>query len=175
MRFLLAVVFLAASALAQPLPDAADLLKQSQDAMRKHRSVQYDSDMVMEMMMEGNPMKMNITASLAIKNPGKMRAESKMPMGTSTMSDGESTWMYLSMLKQYTKVPAARGLEGVLAASGIRMPDPAKAQGKSKTIREETIEMDGAKHDCWVVETTIDKMPLPTPPHRTSSGFPASG
>ncbi len=171
MSFLLAVVLLAAPAPAQPLPDAADLLKQSQDAMRNHRSVQFESDMVVEMMMGASPMKMNITASLAIKNPGKMRAESKMPMGTSTMiSDGESTWMYFSMLKQYTKVPAARGLQGVLEASGIRLPDPSKSQGRPKTLREETIEVDGAKHDCWVVETTIDRMPLPAPPGAELSG-----
>ena len=163
MSSLLPVALLAAQALAPPLPDAADLLKQSQDAMRKHRTVQFESDMVMDMMMGANPMKMNVTASLAVKNPGKMRVETKMPMGTSTMiSDGETTWMYLSMLKQYTKVPAARGVQGVLETSGIRMPDPAKSQGKSKTLREEKIEMDGEKHACWVVETTIEKMPLPS-------------
>ena len=157
---LITVFALTTSALfAQATPDAASLLKQRDAATKSHRSMQYVSDITMEMTREGQPMKMAGESAAAFQQPGKMRMDNKIQGITITIvSDGENTWAYNSMSKQYTKQAAAPGPEGIMAAMGLRnLPDMSKAPLTNKILREETIEMDGQKHDCWVVESRIEK------------------
>jgi thiol-disulfide isomerase/thioredoxin len=78
------------------------------------------------------------------------------------VSDGETTWAYNSMANQYVKKNVAMGLAGIVQLMGVQnMPDISKVSTTSKTLRDETIEMDGQKHDCWVLETTVGNMEVP--------------
>jgi len=147
---------------AQTLPDGDTLVKQQQAAIKNHRSLKYEAEMNIEMT---GPMATKMTGqiSMAMQNPGKMRMESKVAGVSITMvSDGETTWAYNSMSNQYVKQNAAMGPEGIVKMMGIQgMPDMSKVTMTSKTLRDEPIEMDGEKHDCWVVETKVGKMELP--------------
>jgi thiol-disulfide isomerase/thioredoxin len=149
----------------QELPDGASLTKQAEAAAKKFHTLQYAADMTMDMSLMGRPTKLTMETSAAIASPGKMRIASKIQGGdTLLVSDGEYTWMYISMVKQYTKTAAALGLEAAITGSlGFKMPDMASVPKRIKTLREETIEMDGQKRECWVIETQIDEISLPLP------------
>jgi thiol-disulfide isomerase/thioredoxin len=86
-------------------------------------------------------------------------------MGNTTMvCDGEHTWIYFPALKQYVKKDAIRGPQALLDSFGMgNMTDPSKFQKEAKTIREEALEVDGKKVDCWVIELRIDHLEMPTP------------
>jgi thiol-disulfide isomerase/thioredoxin len=63
------------------------------------------------------------------------------------------------------KVPAGTGPAGMIRAMGVRgMPDLDKIKPKSTVLREETIEVDGQKHDCWVIESRVDTVAMPAMP-----------
>ena len=171
MRYVAVSVCILSALCAQELPDPATLTKQSGEAMQKHRSMQYTTEMTTETTMakapQGQPMKMIMESSFV--NPGKMRIDSKMlGMAFTMISDGESTWAYNSMGKEYVKRPVALGTTALSSAMGVRLPDVSKVSMSAKTLREETIEVDGEKHDCWVVEHSIGKMEVPG-----SQGAPA--
>jgi thiol-disulfide isomerase/thioredoxin len=160
LRWIAASAFLATSLGAQQLPDGAVLMKQTQQAVKRFHSLQFANNMTMEM---GPSMKMIMESNTAMVNPGKTRSETKV-QGTTmlTVSDGETTWIYNSMAKQYVKRNAALGSAAIFAAMGMpNMPDFTKMKTTEKTIGEETIEIDGQKHDCWIVESRIGEMELP--------------
>jgi thiol-disulfide isomerase/thioredoxin len=50
-----------------------------------------------------------------------------------------------------------------MTSMGMQMPNLGSMRSKSQTIREETLQIDGQKHDCWVVENRISQMALPNP------------
>lgn len=77
--------------------------------------------------------------------------------GMITVSDGEYTWMYDAAHNEYTKVSAALGPAGVMAAMGIKLPSET-AKVTYRTVGEEVIEVDGEKHDCWVIEQQVGEM-----------------
>lgn len=147
--------------LAQQLPNAEDLLKQSGEALKKHRSYQYETEMTTDMVIGGNPVHMSLTSSLAVVDPDKMRIESKGQGGSTVVADGEYTWIYIPALKQYTKKAALHGPKGLFEGLGIgNVPDPSQVMRAAEIIREESIEVDGSKYPCWVVETKVDKLKL---------------
>ena len=163
MRWIALSALVLPSLCAQALPDADGLLKQNATALKEHRSMQYVSEMTIEM----TPMNTKMTGevSMAFQSPGKMRMDSKMQgIGITMVSDGETTYAYNSMFKQYVKQNAALGPEGIVSMMGVQMPDVSKIKAISKTLRDETIELDGQKHDCWVVESRIDKIEMPSVP-----------
>lgn len=151
---------------AQQLPDAKSILNNSSGAFKNYRTYQYDADMTIEITTGGNPMKMNFSSSLVAVNPDRKRMESKSTMGGMTIvSDGQYTWIYIPALKQYSKKAAIRGPEALLESLGIgNSPDMSKAMNTAKTVREEPVEVDGKKRDCWVVEVKVDILDLPAPP-----------
>lgn len=165
MRRYIAACFLLFPLLAQQLPDANELLKQSREALKTRRSYQYETEMSIDMIIGGNPIHMSMTSSQAMVNPDKMRIESKSQMGGSTLvMDGEYTWVYIPALKQYAKKAAVRGPQALLESIGMgNVTDPSKALKDTKVLREESIEVDGSKYVCWVVETKLDKLKLPQP------------
>jgi thiol-disulfide isomerase/thioredoxin len=150
---------------AQQLPDAKELLKQCEQALKKHRSYHYETKMTMDMVVGGNPIHMSTTSSTAVVNPDKMRIESKGPMGETTIvTDGEYTWVYISALKQYVKKAAILGPQALFESLGMgNITDPSIATGDAKILGEETIEVDGNKYVCWVVEIKLDKLKMPQP------------
>src|SRR5271157_1966416 len=160
LRWIAIPVLAIASLWAQQLPDGAALVKQSQEAVKRFHSLQFVSTGTMEM---GPNMKMTMETTTAMVNPGKSRSEIKVQgIAMITVSDGETTWIYNAFAKQYVKKNAALGTAGLMAAMGMpNMPDFSKIKTTEKTIGEETIEVDGQKHDCWIVESRIGEMALP--------------
>lgn len=154
-------------AVAQLRPDAKDLLKQSAESLYKLHSVQSEAEMAMDMTVGGKPVRMTISTSIAFVRPDKRRIEAKTQMGTGQMGnsliivDGEHTWRYVSVLNQYTRKAAILRPEDLLADMGINMPDPERFLKDVKITGEEQIEIEGKKYDCWVVETTVNKLSLP--------------
>ena len=61
------------------------------------------------------------------------------------VSTGEFTYMYIPALKLYTKKAALSSPARMLNNTGMFSPPEAKVAQKSKAIREETIEADGAE------------------------------
>ncbi len=165
MRRYSAACFLLFPLLAQQLPDAKELLKQWEEALKKHRSYQYEAKMAMDMVVGGNPIRMSTTSSTAVVNPDKRRIESKGQMGEVTIvADGEYTWVYIPALKQYTKKAAISSPQALSESLGMgNITDPSIAMGDAKILGEETIEVDGNKYVCWVVEIKLDKLKMPQP------------
>jgi thiol-disulfide isomerase/thioredoxin len=162
MRPFVLALLLSPVVFAQALPDAAALVKDQAAAIKKHASLRYDGDMTIEMTGQ-MPMKISGEISMALQNPGKMRMDSKIQGITITVvSDGETTWAYNSMANQYVKKNVAMGPAGIVQMMGLQnVPDISKMSTTSKTLRDETLEIDGQKHDCWVVETKVGNMEVP--------------
>ena len=162
-HWIAATALLAASLSAQELPSGADLMKQSQEAVTKFRSLQYTTSGSMEMMAG---MKVNMENSTAIASPGKTRNEIKVQgMTILTVCDGNTTWIYNATNKQYVKKNGAMSTSALLSAMGVPgMPDPSKMKMHQTTLGAETLEIDGQKHDCWIIETRIDEMEVPNVP-----------
>ncbi len=144
---------------AQPFPDAAKLLAQGAETLSRHHSYEYITDMNMDM---GAAMPFPIVSSTMTQavNPGKLRMESKTAGVSVTLavSDGEHFWTYIPFLKQYTKTDGSEGMQSLVdEMAGIT--DSSKLTANAKVIRSEVLEMDGQQHDCWVVESRIDKLP----------------
>ena len=125
-------------------------------------------NMTTDMTVWNDPSKMSVTttaltASVSAINPDKKRIETKSaPAGTMIVSDGEYTWTYISTLNQYTKKAAIDWQQSPLASLGIGSASDMERMFKNvKTVGEETLDVDGSKIDCWVVEFGLDKIPFP--------------
>jgi thiol-disulfide isomerase/thioredoxin len=152
---------------AQSAPDARALLKETRDVLLSHKSYQLDQRAVVDM--QGpTPARIEMLVKMAVSSPGKLRIESSSPVGNSLIvSDGENTWMYLGVLKQYTKTAAASTPENLVKSLVPGMSDAidqlkAKDPYLSATIvGEEPVEVDGLKIDCYVVEAKLNDISLP--------------
>jgi thiol-disulfide isomerase/thioredoxin len=160
MRFLFAAALTLSLTYSQSLPDGDAIMKQVTDAAKRYHSLQFTSETSIDTG-QGKMISELFTTSV---NPGKSRVESKA-MGTTTLivSNPDFTIMYMSINKQFIKIPAALGPLGMVSAMGIKLPDLASIEQHSKTLRDETIDINGVKHDCWVVETRIGDMAMPVP------------
>jgi outer membrane lipoprotein-sorting protein len=161
MRLAIALVLLAYPGAAQLLPDGQTLLERAQAVAKSFHSLQYSAEMTMESGLPTAPVK--TTTEVAYLNPGKTRMEIKT--GSFRMldvCDGETTWIYNSMDKQYARIPAAQGPAAVVALMGLNLPELSSIHTTYKTAGEETIEIDGQKHECWVVEVQIGDFSLPS-------------
>jgi thiol-disulfide isomerase/thioredoxin len=160
MRLAIAFVLLAYRGTAQPLPDGQTLLERAQAAAKSFHSLQYS----IEMTMEGVPAAPSETLiEAAYLKPGKTRMEIKSGnIGLLDVCDGENTWVYSSQAKQYAKVPAAQGPAAVVTVMGLKLSDASSIPASYKTTGEETIEIDGRKHECWVVEMQIEALSVPS-------------
>ena len=121
MRLAMAFVLFACGASAQKLPDAQTLIEHAQAAAKSFHSFQYSA----EITMEGLPTApLKSTIEVAYLNPGKTRMEIKTGnISMLDVCDGENTWVYNSMAKQYAKIPAAQGPAAVVAVMGLKLPD----------------------------------------------------
>src|SRR5580704_15747555 len=114
MKLIVLVPLFSFLAYAQDRPDARALLKETADVLLHHKSYQLDQQAVIEM--GGSvPTRLEMLVKIAVSNPGKLRIESSGKMGDSLIiSDGENTWMYVGMIKQYTKTAAASTPESLV-------------------------------------------------------------
>jgi thiol-disulfide isomerase/thioredoxin len=167
MKFVPIVSLFCCLASAQETPDARALLKETSEVLLHHKSYQVDQRAVIDM---GGPLptRLEMLVKIIVSNPGKLRIESTGKLGDSLIvSDGESTWMYLGMLKQYTKTAAASTPESLvksLVPGMSSVMDQLKAKDpylSAKVVGEEQVEVEGQKIDCYVVEARLDKISLP--------------
>jgi len=153
---------------AQTSPDPAGLLTGSADELQRYHSYQLTEEMSMEMKMPSMSMPaMTSTTVTQAVNPGKRRTETKAA-GMDAMlmiSDGQNTWMYMPLTKQYSKLPAGDNPEAgqsIMSSMGLSgMPDMTKMFADAKVLRSELLEVDGQQRDCWVIETRMDKLAVP--------------
>jgi len=146
---------------AQQYPNAVSLLEQNKRAYTTLRSYQYVAESVIDMTVDSHPTKVESTVSVAALNPDKFRKEMKsQALPVTIVVDGEHTWIYQQARKKYMKKDAIWIVQGL--TSGLRADSFTGKQtlARAKVIGEETPEVDGAAHDCWVVETKLDKAPL---------------
>ncbi|MGC9970786.1 MAG: energy transducer TonB [Bryobacteraceae bacterium] len=155
--------FLALPLFAEQFPDAATVLEQNAAALKNYHSYQYSADITVEVSVEGKPMKIASTATVVGLNPGRFRIESKSgetPAGT-VVADGENTWIYVPLLKQYKKKAGVSGWQDSMQELGLPgMALGSKLAASAKVVRIETLEVDGRAHDCWVVESRVEELAL---------------
>jgi outer membrane lipoprotein-sorting protein len=175
MQAILAFSLLVTSFLLQQLPEPAAIMKQQAAAAQKYGTLQYIRDASTEML--SGPFAGTKTTNevlMYIKNPGKSRVETRTQgqPGMVIVSDGDFIWTYNQSAKQYTKTAAATGMPDVLA--GINSIDIQSvlsgAKTSQRTIREDSVEVDGRARPCWVIEIRIEKMTLPAPQNASGDG-----
>jgi thiol-disulfide isomerase/thioredoxin len=154
-----------AQAFGQQLPDADSLMKQVADAAKRYHSLQFVSENTSETASGGGkPFKMVSKVTETHVTPGKSRIESSTAgMTVLVVSNAEFTYVYSSSKKEYVKIPAGLGPAGMMSAMGMKLPDLDSIHQSYKTLRDETLEIDGVKHDCWVLEDNIGDMAVPLP------------
>jgi len=167
MKFIPFVSLFGLLASAQETPDARTLLKETSEVLLHHKSYLVDQRAVIDV---GGPLptRVEMLVKMAVSSPGKLRIESTSKLGDSLIvSDGENTWMYLGTLQQYTKTAAAStptSLVKSLVPGMSSVMDQLKAKDpyvSAKITGEETVEVEGQKIDCYVVEGRLDKISLP--------------
>lgn len=167
MKFIPMVSLFCLLASAQEAPDARTLLKETSEVLLHHKSYLVDQRAVIDV---GGPLpsRVEMLVKIAVSTPGKLRIESTSKLGDSLIvSDGENTWMYLGTLQQYTKTAAAStpaSLVKSLVPGMSSVMDQLKAKDpyvSAKVTGEETVEVEGQKIDCYVVEGRLDKISLP--------------
>jgi TonB family protein len=175
MQAVLAFALLMPLLLQPQLPDPAAIAKQSAAAAEKYHTLQYVGESTVEML--SGPLagtKTTTEVSRFVKNPGRSRVEAKAQgqLALTVVSDGEYIWAYNSATKQYTKTAAAMGMMGVVSSlTSIDMSSVMSgAKTNQRTIREDSVEVDGRARPCWVVEVRIEKMTLPAPQNASGEG-----
>jgi len=183
MRLAITAFVMLMTLIAQDLPDASTLRKQVQDAAKKRQSIQYVSELTGEVTLDGKPVSEVISGgrripvtsavgkqTVAVQNPGKARVELELGAGNLMVSDGEATWTYRPSTKLYTKITAAQGPDGVAANLAVLDVMGFFEDAKSaKTVRSETINLDGRDFDCWVITSNV-KIPSQAAMGGTLSG-----
>ncbi len=165
MRFTLGLLTLI-PVFAQTPPDAAALLARQASELQRYHSYRLTQDTTMDMKMPGMSMPpMTYTTVTQAVNPSRVRVEEKAS-GLDAMliiSDGENTWMYMPLTKQYSKMPSddSGDLHDLMGGMGMAaIPDATKMGPDAKVVRSETLEVDGQPHDCWVIEFRSDKLDM---------------
>ena len=152
---------------AQPLPDPRMLFEHRQDEIKKHKTCQADSERTTSVSGISARMPATTTSSFYAP-PDRMRIESD---DVTIVADGQFTWMYVASRKQYTKLAAIGDLftslgvkrdNNLLTSLGFKKDNLARKAEKfssgQRTLRGETLEIDGQRIECWVVEARIDKL-----------------
>jgi TonB family protein len=145
---------------AQQFPDGKTLLDGESKALQSYVSYQYAEETTTKMTLVGNPMNVTMTTAVQAVTPDKRRMEMKTGNQVSSImiSDGDYTWVYIPLLKQYSKFSAS---DADLERFGSTMTADMAQVGANATAKgSESMDVDGTPHDCWVVESHIAKQSL---------------
>jgi thiol-disulfide isomerase/thioredoxin len=159
----LALLVFPAVLLAQPEPDARELLLHSGDAIKKYSSYQIHSLSLIETR-GGMNNHMEMPAVISVRRPDRMRIESKSGTAAMTVvSDGFHTYVYLDQQKKYIKRAATSAPESALGENGVfkNLPDITNSIQSVKITGEKTMEIDEKQYECWVVEAHYYTIKLP--------------
>jgi thiol-disulfide isomerase/thioredoxin/sugar lactone lactonase YvrE len=145
---------------AQGLPDGPAVMKQIEEAAGKRQSLEYTIAISGEATRNGQRIPsppLPATATVAVANPGKLRFEAD---AKTYVTDGALSWAYDSRTKQYTKTAAGHRISvlGIPQPDWISVPFTLDPEGSPRVAREETIEADGQKFECWVL---VDNLRVP--------------
>ena len=145
---------------AQQLPDGKTLVEREGNALQSYVSYQYTEETTMQMTVMGNPVNVTMTIEVQATKPNKLRMETKTGNVTSSVmiSDGDTAWMYIPILKQYSMLS---GNEAAREALGSQLiGDAAQIIANAVTRRSEAVDVDGMSHECWVVESRIARQSM---------------
>jgi len=146
-------------------PDPRELVRQSADAIKRYKSYELESVVLVETKGGALDSRMEIPTAVSVRRPDRMLIESRSSVaGLTIVGDGEHTWFYMTPAKKYIKRAAAGSPEAALGDSGMapkNLPDVSKFVKSVEIAREDEIELEGKKFACWVVETTYDTIRLP--------------
>ena len=145
---------------AQQLPDGKTLLDRESDMLRSYVSYQYTEESATQTAAMGTPINITMTMQVQAVTPNKSRMEMKIGNQVSSImiSDGENTWVYTPLLKQYSKIS---GSNADLQKFGSTLTaDMAQVGADAATKGSEFVDVDGTPHDCWVVESRIAKQAM---------------
>ena len=146
-------------------PDPRELLRESAAAIKKYKSYQLESLIVVEM--RGGPAlpTMEMPSSISVRRPDKMRIESRSRAGAITIvGDGEHTWYYLLPQKKFIKREASVSPEAAVNNAGLMpksLPDVSQIRGSVKLAGEDSLNIEGQQFPCWKIETTYKDIRLP--------------
>ena len=160
-KLVLAFFCAALSVLAQA-PDAKTLLAGAGKSLLGASSFRSEMQTSVDMQGAGMSNKIKMIMKTSGSN-GKLRME-MTPMGMTMVSDGESVYLWLQPLNQYMKKPAPSTPEGLADAfvpgAGNLSKDAMDAM-TAKVVRQEAVDLGGQKVECYVIDSTLDKMSLP--------------
>src|SRR5262245_59168990 len=143
--------------LIQQPPDGETLMKRMVEAAAKRQSIQFVINADIEVMQDGTrvtPPSGSTRTTVTFASPGRLRVEEQGVTGDRIqISDGSTTWTHDRTRKLYSKTAVGPRLStlglpvlGWLAGLPVSEIEPGP-----KIVREETIEVGGKQHDCWVV------------------------
>jgi thiol-disulfide isomerase/thioredoxin len=133
--------------------------------MQRYHSYQLDAVTVIDMKGGAFNNRIEMPTTVAVRRPDRMRVESKSEAADMTIvSDGESTWLYMLPVNQYIKRAASSSPDAAVLQSGLlqKLPDINKSIRSVKLTGQDTLEIEGKKYQCWLVETRFDKIEMPS-------------
>src|SRR5258708_34145425 len=99
-------------------PDPRQLLRESADAIKRYKTYQLDSTVIVEMRGGNLDNRLEMPNSVSMRRPDRRRIESKNQTAAITIvSDAEFTWFYLTPLKQSIKPPPSGPPEAATGAT----------------------------------------------------------
>lgn len=163
MRYLMASLVVLFALLAQELPDADNLMARRGSALTKLHSLQFTIERAAQLTSLGKRKTLTDTIAVAFVNPVSLRVESRGQMGhVILVSDDRGTTTYDFKENILRTIPAVMNFTGLVASMGLpQSPGAASVSMTSQTVGQEVIEMDGQKHDCWIVQNSSDSWTTP--------------
>src|SRR5437879_5534677 len=146
----------------QGQPDALNLLRNVAETYRSMTTFRAEANMVTEMNGPDMQSKMEMPMTLIIGSQGRTRIESKGAVGMLSVSDGQTTWMYMPQLNKYYKLdltklisfPKVAGQDVAISGGAWDFRSQyANVVGnvkQAKLLRSETLHANGADVPCWV-------------------------
>ena len=159
----LSILLLPVCLLAQPKPDARELLLHSADAIKKYSSYQIHSLSVVETT-GGNNTHLEMPAVISVRRPDHMRIESgNGAVAMTVVSDGAHTYVYLNQQNKYIKRTATSSPESLLGENGVlkNLPDVTNFIRSAEITGEKNMEIEEQSYECWIVEAHYDTIKLP--------------
>jgi peroxiredoxin/outer membrane lipoprotein-sorting protein len=156
---------------------ATELLKRVSETYKNLKSYHFEGKEVVEGKAQGAEMKAETPVLIAAIKPDRLRTERKdlnlgmmMMMGSVVVSNGEMTWRYMPRANQYTKKALSLLKQdsdtGNASPSGSSTANPvakyeaiANKLKSAKLLREEAVEIQGGRVDCYVVEAEYEPLP----------------
>jgi outer membrane lipoprotein-sorting protein len=160
--------------------DALDVLSRVGRTYASMKTLQAEADVSMGTTAPGLTQNTSMHLLLALAPPGKMRIENKGPMSVLLIFDGQRGWLYMPALNKYSKLPTMAAATGNAPATssaggdamGSALPgvgfipdfkNVAEGIKEARIVRSETLQLDGADVDCYVIEVVHNPQAPLTP------------